>query len=204
MHPSSLRGPLPSPRPALAPAAAVPPRRGGVAGPGAGPHVLPFLTPGEGPSAGESAARGGRPRQCAMAAPVPVGHGAAGPASGEGPAAARPRRDEGTGRGRPRELGRSGSRAPPAEGVGPPTFRKEEEPAPEPPERGRPAGGGSGVESRWRPRWRSSSGGWSERPARRAERGTEVATRAGAASRPSGPGRAGHHAAPAPGGFLET
>ncbi|CAK7319068.1 hypothetical protein VULLAG_LOCUS21624 [Vulpes lagopus] len=56
----------------------------------------------------------------------------------------------------------------------------------------RSRGGGRGVESRWRPRWRSSSGGggggWSELPARRAERGPGVGTRAGAASCSSGPG----------------
>lgn len=88
----SLWGPLPPRGPRR------PPRRGGVAGPGAGPHVLPVLTPGE-PECGESAARGGRPRPCAMAAPVPVGHGAAGPVLGEGTAAARPRRGEARGPG---------------------------------------------------------------------------------------------------------
>lgn len=65
----------------------------------------------------------------------PAGHGAApAPSSLEGTAAARPRAEpRGPGAGRPRKLGRGRSSARPAEGVGLPALRKEEEPAPEPP-----------------------------------------------------------------------
>lgn len=56
------------------------------------------------------------------------------------------------------------------------------------------AWGGSGIESRWRPRWRSSSsrggsgGDWSDRPARRVKGGPEVGTPVGVASCSSEPG----------------
>ena len=86
-----------------------------------------------------------------------------------------------------------GREARPAEGVGLPASGRRRSRSSL--SRGRRAGGWGGrrrgVESRWRPRWRSSSGGgggdWSERPARRADQGPGRVAR-GAASCPSGSG----------------
>lgn len=108
---------------------------------GHGSFPFPRLGGRKAPSARGPADRpagGGRSRpECAMAARWVRPGGARrgpGPSRLEGTAAARPRGDlRGPGVGRPRKLGRGRSRARPAEGVGLPALRKEEEPAPEPP-----------------------------------------------------------------------
>lgn len=169
----------------------VPPRRGGVSGPSLS-HA-----PGKAPSAREPAGSRRPPRpECAMAArcvrpgtarPRPRLRSRGPPPPGRGES----RGDQARGDpGSSAEVGAAlGQRR---ESISQPSGRRRSRRRSRLSGGRRTRGGGRGVESRWRPRWRSSSGGggggWSELPARRAERGPGVGTRAGAASCSSGPG----------------